>query len=235
MKNFFQDTKEELLKAKEITDKFMSGNKRKGFFVVIDGGDGAGTTSVSKALVERLGWNALYTHEPGGSPYAEKIRDLILSDDAKMSDAETQFMLFWAARRDHLVNTVAPALKKGKIVICDRFDSSTYAYQIFAQENLELEKLFWNIREFVVKDIEPDLYILLDVPAEVGMKRARQRDEELNHFDKMKLEFHEKVNQGLKEFIGEKITNGHVIDATASFDKVLENALAVIEEFWSTD
>ena len=212
------------------------GNKRdKGFFVVIDGGDGAGTTSVSEALVERLGWNALYTHEPGGSPYAEKIRDLILSDEAKLSDSETQFMLFWAARRDHIVNTIAPAIDKGKIVICDRFDSSTYAYQIVAQNNPELEKLFWSIREFVVKDLEPDLYILLDVPAEVGMRRARQRDEELNHFDKMKIEFHEKVNQGLREFVGEKITNGHIIDATASFDEVVENTLSVIEEFLQLD
>ncbi len=213
----------------------MSNEKRKGFFVVIDGGDGAGTTSVSKALVERLGWNALYTHEPGGSPYAEKIRDLILSDEAKLSDSETQFMLFWAARRDHLVNTIVPALDKGKIVICDRFDSSTYAYQIVAQNNPELEKLFWSIREFVVKDTEPDLYILLDVPAEVGMRRARQRDEELNHFDKMKIEFHEKVNKGLREFIGEKITNGHIIDARASFDDVVESTLSVIEEFLRLD
>ena len=213
----------------------MSNEKRKGFFVVIDGGDGAGTTSVSKALVERLGWNALYTHEPGGSPYAEKIRDLILSDEAKLSDSETQFMLFWAARRDHLVNTIVPALDKGKIVICDRFDSSTYAYQIVAQNNPELEKLFWSIREFVVKDTEPDLYILLDVPAEVGMRRARQRDEELNHFDKMKIEFHEKVNKGLREFIGEKITNGHIIDARASFDDVVESTLSVIEEFLQLD
>ncbi len=213
----------------------MDNKNKKGFFVVIDGGDGAGTTSVSKALVERLGWNALYTHEPGGSPYAEKIRDLILSDEAKLSDSETQFMLFWAARRDHLVNTIAPAIDKGKIVICDRFDSSTYAYQIVAQNNPELEQLFWSIREFVVKDAEPDLYILLDVPAEVGMRRARQRDEELNHFDKMKIEFHEKVNKGLREFIGEKITNGHIIDARASFDDVVESTLSVIEEFLQLD
>jgi dTMP kinase len=202
-----------------------------GFFIVIDGGDGAGTTSVSKELVKKLGWSALYTHEPGGSPYAEKIRDLLLSDDAKMSDAKTQFALFWAARRDHLAQTVRPAIEKGKIVICDRFDSSTYAYQIVAQGNNDLEDLFWNIRKSFLENIEPDLYILLDVPAKVGMARAREREEELNHFDRMKLDFHEAVNEGLRDFVGEKIVQGHIIDATQDFDSVVSEALQIIEQF----
>ncbi|MDP2650293.1 MAG: dTMP kinase, partial [bacterium] len=99
---------------------------KKGTFIVIDGGEGSGTTTVAKAVVEHFGWGAVYTREPGGSPYAEKIRDLVLSDEAKHSDAETQFALFWAARRDHLKHSVIPALADGKIVISDRFDSSTY-------------------------------------------------------------------------------------------------------------
>ncbi len=208
---------------------------RKGKFIIIDGGDGAGTTTVSKKIVERFGWNAIYTHEPGGSPYAEKIRELILSDDAKLSDAETQFLLFWAARRDHLQQTVQPALEKGKIVISDRFDSSTYAYQIVAQDNRALEELFWDIRKFVLKDLEPDLYILLDVPAKEGMRRVQKRGEELNHFDKMKLEFHEKVNAGLREFIGEKIGNGHIIDAREPLDEVVKNSVEAIEEFFNIE
>ena len=119
---------------------------KKGTFIVIDGGEGSGTTTVSKEIVKQFGWGAIYTREPGGSLYAEKIRELVLSDDAKTSDAETQFALFWAARRDHIKKTVAPALAEGKVVICDRFDSSTYAYQLIAQEQIQLVELFWKIR-----------------------------------------------------------------------------------------
>ena len=149
--------------------------KRKGLFIVLDGGEGAGKTTVAKEVVKRLGWSAIYTREPGGSPYAEKIRDLILSDDAKRSDAETQFALFWAARRDHLKHTIAPALNDGKIIITDRFDSSSYAYQIIAQENLQLLDLFWKKREHFLAGFEPDKYILLDIKPEAGLARAASR------------------------------------------------------------
>ncbi len=208
---------------------------KKGFFIVIDGGDGSGTTTVSKEVVKRLGWNAVHTREPGGSPYAEKIRELILSEHAKMSDAKTQFAMFWAARRDHVLNTIEPAIQKGKIVVSDRFDSSTYAYQIVAQGHDDLEELFWHKRELFLSGVEPDLYILLDVPAEVGMERTRSRGEELSHFDRKKLEFHEKVNEGLRLFIGEKIVQGHIIDATQELDVVIDETMSVIEEFIAGD
>ena len=203
---------------------------KKGCFIVIDGGDGSGTTSVSEEVVKRLGWNAIYTHEPGGTPFAQKVRELILSEEAKMTDAYTQFLLFWAARRDHIENKIKPALEKGKTIICDRFDSSTYAYQIVAQDHPELESLFWNIRDYVLEGAEPDLYILLDVPAEVGAKRRAGRNES-NYFDEMKLEFHKKVNKALKDFIGDKITNGHIIDATKPLDEVVEEVFSVIQDF----
>ena len=222
---------EKNMKIKKYEKDGKVKEKPKGFFIVIDGGDGAGTTSVSKEIVKRLGWNALYTREPGGSPYAEKIREVILSDYAKMSDAKTQFALFWGARRDHLVQTVRPAVEKGKIVICDRFDSTTYAYQIVAQENYDLEDLFWVIRKSYLEGVEPDLYILLDVPVKVGLERTRKRNEKLNYFDKMKLNFHEKGRKGFHEFVGDKITNGHIIDASKTLDEVVEDTLAVIEEF----
>jgi len=202
----------------------------KGKFIVIDGGDGSGKTTVVKAIVDRLGWNAVATREPGGSVYAESIRNLILSDIAKTTDAMTQFLMFWAARRDVIRQVIKPAVNEGKIVVCDRFDSSTYAYQVYAQDNPDLEELFWRIRKEILKDMSPDLYIHLDVPAEVGIMRAKQREERLNHFDKKKIQFHHKVNAGLKTFIGDKITNGHIIDASQPLDKVVEDTLQVVEE-----
>ncbi|MCD5384380.1 MAG: dTMP kinase [Candidatus Pacebacteria bacterium] len=205
--------------------------KQKGTFIVLDGGEGAGKTTVAKALVEKLGWNAIYTREPGGSQYAEKIRELLLSDEAKHSDAETQFALFWAARRDFLKHVVKPALEDGKTVITDRFDSSTYAYQIVAQGNSELEKLFWQVREVFLGDLQPDMYILLDIDPQEGINRAHKRgDETLNHFDKRKMDFHMQVNGGLREFILKKIDNGEVVDASQPLNDVITDTLALINK-----
>ncbi len=219
----------------------MIGNKekrKKGTFIVIDGGEGAGKTTVSKAVVEQLGWNAIGAREPGGSQYAEKIRELVLSDLAKYSDVETQFALFWAARRDFLKHVVIPALNEGKTVITDRFDSSTYAYQIAAQGNPQLEKLFWQTRELFLEEYEPDAYILLDVDPEIGIARAKGRgDGNINHFDKRKIDFHIKVNKGLREFILQKVgankvckSVGEVVDASQQVEKVIEDVLALVHK-----
>ncbi len=206
----------------------MNKNKR-GKFIVLDGGEGAGKTTVAKAVVDKLGWNAIYTREPGGSQYAEKIRELLLSDDAKHSDAETQFALFWAARRDFLKHVVIPALNDGKTLITDRFDSSTYAYQIVAQGNPKLEKLFWQVRDTFLDGYEPDVYILLDIEPTEGLTRAGSRGEaELNHFDKRKLNFHLQVNQGLRDFVLKKVSNGEVVDASQGVEKVIADTLEVI-------
>ncbi len=201
----------------------------RGKFIVLDGGEGAGKTTVAKAVVEKLGWNAIYTREPGGSKYAEKIRELLLSDDAKHSDAETQFALFWAARRDFLKHVVIPALNDGKTLITDRFDSSTYAYQIVAQGNPKLEKLFWQVRDTFLDGYEPDAYILLDIEPTIGLARAESRGEAgLNHFDKRKLNFHLQVNQGLRDFVLKRVDNGEVVDASQPVEKVIADTLAVI-------
>jgi len=208
----------------------MANKKRKGIFVVLDGGEGAGKTTVAKELVKRLGWSAIYTREPGGSVYAEKIRELILSDEAKHSDAETQFALFWAARRDHLKHTVVPALVDGKIVITDRFDSSSYAYQIIAQDNLQLLDLFWKKREHFLGEWEPDKYIFLDIEPEAGLARAHGRREgALNHFDKRKIDFHKKVHKGLQEFILEKV-DGEKVDASQPLEKVIDDVMSIINK-----
>ena len=208
------------------------GNKRdKGFFVVIDGCDGAGKSTVSKEVVARLGWNAIYTKEPGGTPFSEKLREIILSDDAKLTDAKTQFALFWSARRDHLINKVLPALEKGKIVVIDRFDSSTFAYQIVAHGNHDLEDLFWKTREIFLEGVEPDLYILLDVHPKEAQKRIYNSKKDINHFDSMRLDFHEKVYLGLKRFIGDFIDNGHIVNAKNDLNIVVDDVVSAIESF----
>jgi len=205
--------------------------KQKGTFIVLDGGEGAGKTTVAQEVAKELGWSAIATREPGGSAYAEKIRELVLSDEAKHSDVETQFALFWAARRDFLKHVVIPALNDGKTVITDRFDSSTYAYQISAQGNPQLEKLFWQTRELFLEEYEPDMYILLDIDPEIGLARARGRGEEgLNHFDKRKVDFHQKVNKGLREFILQKVERGEVVDASQPLEKVIADVSEMVSK-----
>jgi dTMP kinase len=208
---------------------------KKGKFVVFDGGEGSGKTTVSKQAVEWLtkrGVRAQWTREPGGSQYAEKIRELILSPEAKEADAETMFALFWAARRDHLARIVLPALRTGTNVICDRFDSSTWAYQIAGQEQPQLRELFWQMRAHYLGDLIPH-YVLFVVSPEIGLERARSRGAaELNHFDDRLLAFHKRVERGFSEF-AEMVPkeNFRAINANVSQAEVEEQAFSVLDQF----
>ncbi|MDD5318718.1 MAG: dTMP kinase [Candidatus Pacebacteria bacterium] len=196
---------------------------KKGKFIVVEGGDGAGKSSQLKRLKEELGEAVVITREPGGSQYAEEIRNLILkSPHAKQADAKTLFALFWAARADHLKNTVLPALERGITIISDRFDSSTFAYQIYGQEAKELEKFFWTIRDFYLGEIRPDLYIYLDVDIETGLRRkAGQGEDENNHFDAKKLDFHKRMREGFMQFLTR--VPHVIIDANQSVESVRKN------------
>ena len=203
---------------------------KKGKFIVVDSGEGAGKTTQIKRAKDLYGDRAIFTREPGGSPYAEEIRNLILnSGNAGQADAKTMFALFWAARADHLKNTILPALKKGKIVICDRFDSSTFAYQIVAQGARELEKFFWQMRDFYLGDVKPDLYIYFDIDSKIGLSRKHvQGPSEINHFETRKIDFHNALRNGFKEFI--KHVPHKIIDASKPIDEVWNDFKDVLEK-----
>jgi dTMP kinase len=175
---------------------------KKGKFIVVDGGEGAGKTTLLKTLTEF--WpkgEILVTHEPGGTDFADRIRKLVLTDEAAGVSAETQFALMWAARADHLQKKIIPALRRGVHVVSDRFDSSTFAYQIFGQANKRLEKLFWQTREVFLRDQTPQLYIFLDVDPTIGLARVRKRQGEKTHFDSRDLDFHCRVRKGFLKFL----------------------------------
>ena len=202
----------------------------KGSFVVIDGGEGTGTTTMSKCAVEEVvrgGRKASWSREPGGSVFAETIREVILNPRARHADAETMFALFWAARRDHLVKKVKPLLEDGATIICDRFDSSTWAYQIRGQEQPQLAELFVHMREHYVRDMLPDRYIILDASPEVGLARAKGRGGTLTHFDERNIDFHRRVREGFREFAG--TYGATVISAEAPEEVVKTMVLEVIE------
>lgn len=202
---------------------------KRGKFIVVDGGEGSGKTTVIKLIPEYFPKNKfILTHEPGGTPFAEKIREIILSDYGKRASAETHFALNWAYRHDHVNNLIKPALAKGVNVINDRCDSSTYAYQICAQNGRNLQKLFWQTRKIYFGDTEPDFYIFLDIEPKIGLARVANRKGEKTHFDERKLDFHQKVRKGFKEFL--KRVPHKIIDANRPLEEVKADFLFVLEK-----
>jgi len=200
---------------------------RRGRFIVIDGGEGSGKTTMIKTLEHSLpARKILTTHEPGGTPFADSIRGLFLSEEALKAPVEAMFSLVWGGRAEHIKNKIKPALESGQSVVCDRFDSSTFAYQIFAQESPHLEKLFWDTRKIFLRGCEPYTYIFFDINPEVGLKRVAERKGEITHFDNKELFFHERVRRGFSEFF--KKVPHKVIDASQPLDKVKAEFLRLV-------
>lgn len=204
---------------------------KRGKFIIIDGGEGAGKGTVLNKLKEvfQNDSQVIFTREPGGTEFAERIRELILSPEAEEASAATLFALFWASRSDHSHRKIGPSIKEGKHVICDRYDSSTWAYQLCAQGNESLVESFWAMRE-VCSPVKPDLYIYLDVDPYEGLRRAKERGD-LNHFDGRNIAFHSKVRAGFLKFFAVMLDKGvriRVIDANRSQEDVVSEAIAVV-------
>lgn len=207
----------------------MRTENKKGFFIVLEGGDGTGKTTQTKLISKHLedkGFDSIVlTREPGGVDTAEKIRNIILNENI---DPVTEALLFASARREHLVKKVMPALNEGKIVICDRFLYSSLAYQGYARD-LGIDTVY-NINSLAVEDCFPDLTIMLDLNAEEGIKRIfTNREDETNRLDKEGLDFHSKVREGYK-IVSEKYSNELVIvDASKSIEDVFEDIKAILD------
>ncbi len=189
---------------------------KKGSFISFEGVECTGKSTqirLLKEYCEKHTIRAVATREPGGSPYAENIRRVILNDEhAGEANATTMFLLFWAARADHMHRTVIPALEKGFLVMTDRFDGTTFSHQLHGQEAYDLRELFFEMRRHVLKDAFPDLYIILDMEPQKSLARLlRRRGEPQNHFDKRETAFHERVRHGCFEFA--KLFPSIMIDA----------------------
>jgi dTMP kinase len=209
------------------------GIKNKTKFIAIEGGEGSGKSSLLIALKEVLGNSIVLTREPGGSPYAEAIRMATLKNPlAKTAPVETTLCLMFAARFDNTVNMIVPALKSGLPVIADRFDASSYAYNVIAQSDGALEDVFWNLRERLAS--VPDLYVFVDVDPEEGIRRAYSRnqsllkDQQYDHFDDREIIFHKKVRSGYVKFL--KKVPHVIIDANRPFDMVKRDFILEIKK-----
>lgn len=204
---------------------------KKGKFIVIEGGEGSGKSSQIKVLKEKFGDRIVFTREPGGTFFAEKIRELILCNESEKVGPEAIFALFWASRADHMKEIIIPAIKSGKTVISDRFDSSTFAYQVFGEESYHLEELFWVTRKVFLLGFEPDIYIYLNVDPDIGLNRKmNNQPEEINHLEKREVYFHERVREGFNNFLNREDINSEIIDANNDFDIVQNDLCKIINK-----
>jgi dTMP kinase len=205
--------------------------KGKGRFITVEGGDGAGKSTVIARLYDELrarGRDVILTREPGGIEIAEKIRSIILNPEHVTMDKRTEALLYAAARRQHLAERVLPALAAGKLVLCDRFIDSSLAYQGYAR-GLGIDEVF-AINRFAVEDCMPDLTLFFDVRPEVGLARINAtKGREVNRLDMEDLRFHEKVREGYRLVMERFPDRFVVIDAEQPMDRVFEEALAALE------
>jgi dTMP kinase len=193
-----------------------------GRFITFEGGEGAGKSTQLNRLadvLETAGYPVVKTREPGGSPGAEAIRELLVTGDVDRWDAETELLLHVAARRDHVTKTVRPALQRGHWVLCDRFADSTMAYQGYGF-GLDRETVTAAHR-LALGDFGPDLTLILDLPVVEGLARAQARDGDgQNRYERMETAFHERLRQGFLEIARHNADRCAIIDATQDADVV---------------
>ena len=199
-----------------------------GRFITLEGGEGVGKSSNMAFIVGLLneaGINFVQTREPGGTPLAEEIRQLLLKPRDENMDELSELLLVFAARAQHLARKIRPALQAGTWVLCDRFTDATVAYQ-GAGRGLSLSAIA-QLRELVHGDLQPDMTLLLDAPVEVGMSRASERGE-LDRFEQEQFSFFERVRQGYVEQALADPERYRLIDASQPLPDVQADIRAVL-------
>lgn len=194
----------------------------RGKFIAIEGVDGAGKTTVITHLQSVFNdGSVIFTREPGGTKIGSLIRGILTNEPM---DPMSEILLFYADRREHLLNVVLPALAKGTHVITDRFEASTFAYQLVGHEHMEHEPLFSYLSKEVVGDVHPDHYILIDVPTEVAAARMSLRPGDQSKFDAMDRAFHQRTRDGYRTFFAAR--SHTVVDGS----KKTEDACRAVED-----
>lgn len=202
-----------------------------GKFVTIEGPDGSGKTSALKGIIEKikvlLATELVVTREPGGNPISEAVRDVVLNQDYPEMDKRTEALLFAASRRQHIVETILPALEANKLVMCDRYVDSSIAYQGAGRDIGRQAVADMNL--FATNGTEPDLTLYFDVSSEIGLKRIfEHRQNEVNRLDDEKLAFHQKVRKAYQQLAVENPERIVTIDAAQPLDKVIEDCIKVL-------
>lgn len=202
-----------------------------GLFITFEGPDGAGKTSVLAQLLPLLKQQAqkqiIETREPGGNPISEAIRRIILDPKNTAMDKRTEALLYAAARRQHIVEKIRPALAADKIVLCDRFVDSSLAYQGSGRQ-IGISVVA-KMNEFATEQLTPDLTLYLDVPSKLGLTRiAAHRQEQNDRLDQEALSFHQKVRQAYLDLAKSHPDRIKIIDATQALTTVIADCQQMI-------
>ncbi len=204
-----------------------------GYLITLEGGEGSGKTTILKLMadiLEQQGHQIVCTREPGGIEIAEQIRQVILDRNNSTMDPRTEALLYAAARRQHLVEKVIPAIEAGNIVLCDRFIDSSLAYQGHAR-GIGIEEIY-TINKFAIDDHMPDLTLYFDIEPQAGLARIeKDAGREVNRLDVESMKFHETVREGYQLLVQQYPERIQVIDASKSIENVLADALAIVANF----
>lgn len=202
----------------------------RGRFITLEGGEGAGKSTQIRLLAEALrsrGIEVLTTREPGGSPGAEAIRDLLVHGEPGRWQPLTEAMLVNAARHEHLTRAILPALDAGMWVICDRFADSTLAYQ---GDGLGVDKVVLkSLHRLAVGTTEPDLTLILDIDPDAGIARAASRRGGEDRYERMDAGFHSRLRQGFLDIAAAEPDRCAVIDAAQPLETVQAEILAIVD------
>ena len=199
-------------------------------FITFEGGDGSGkSTQVNllKDYLDNLNFETIKTREPGGTPSAEILRDLLTTGEVEKWTPMSEALLMWASRYEHLIQVIEPALNSGKNVICDRFYDSTYAYQGVAH-NLGIDKME-KLKKIIIGDIEPDVTFVLDIDPKVGLKRSLDRSNQENRFESYNIDFHNKIRSAFLEIAKKNKNRCVVVDASLNEQEINNLIIAVID------
>lgn len=207
---------------------------QKGFFISFEGGEGSGKTTHIRLLKDYLvknGQTPVITREPGGTDEAERLRQILVDQQACWS-AQAEAMILFAARDHHVRHIISPALEKGQSVICDRFTDSTRAYQGVAM-GLGVDFVD-RLKEMSIGDLEPDITYIMDIPPIKGLERARKRAQETGEgdhkYENFDMTFHQKLYAGYLEIAEKNPERCYVIDADRSIEDIHNDVLKYLEE-----
>jgi dTMP kinase len=210
----------------------MEGNMERGRFITFEGGEGSGKTTVIervKAALENDGYKVITTREPGGVEIAEQIRNVILNKENTKMDPRCEALLFAAARRQHLVEKVIPAISEGTIVLCDRFVDSSLVYQGLGRE-LGVDEVY-ALNMFAIEDYIPNLTLFFDIKPELGLLRIeRDNNREVNRLDLENKKFHQDVYDGYKHILSKFPERIKSVDASKDVQSVSNEALNLIKD-----
>ncbi|MCP5208963.1 MAG: dTMP kinase [Hahellaceae bacterium] len=206
----------------------------KGKFITVEGIEGVGkTTNIDfiRKKIDAAGFGCEVTREPGGTPMAEEIRNTLLNNRTEFVCEETELLLMFASRAQHLKQFILPKLSHGDWIVCDRFTDATYAYQGYGRgQSLANIALLENM---VQSTFRPDCTILLDAPVEIGLQRAKKRGE-LDRFEKENIAFFSRVRDGYLELAAKNPHRYRIVDATGAIEEVQQQLSLVIDALIGT-